>query len=661
MAAETNAVSRCKACIDAKKSFLLQGGAGSGKTESLKELLLYVKQTQPDASVVCITHTNAAVDEIAARVGDDYFVSTIHSFLYNLIRNYRKNIKQVIPTLFQMEHILPDCTDHNEYKRLYKQYKRKRYELFEETSEEVVPKRAYDKNPSGYNQSLNQQIGELNGRLSTALVHMELPENVYNETHFNSFRDPSFGHDGLLIVFHALFNRYPLFRKILRDKYDYIFIDEYQDTNGDILHDLLKLPTEGGTAVCLFGDHMQSIYDRGIDDLDSYIANGKLENIPKEDNFRCSFEVIELINSLRTDGIKQQVALKAVNGHREAEVDRHGSARVWYAIADSKPGSKSSDEEKQRHHQLLEKLVDQARKSVTDPANCKVLILTNKEIATQNGFSQLYKIFSERYADAKDRIENYLRKIQALDVAELCLLYERKQYNELIGHIKKNGYDIRTGRDVTRLRELMENMITNPDRSIWQTVELAVSQKLIRQTEACEREFSRSLLDETDSRYTEFYLHYHNGHNTYTKQKKVWDITSQEEFDSLNSKRKKAQFYQMLFSDAVKFKEVRDYCAYLNELTDYITMHKTKGTSIQSVVVVMDEFFWTEYDFGLIYAPVSDKADKQTKSEKLIYVACSRARKDLVCIRILTASEEDAFKAKFPQAEKIHITEFVSD
>ncbi|MBE6716455.1 MAG: hypothetical protein E7573_06005 [Ruminococcaceae bacterium] len=71
MAAKTvNALDSCKQCIDLRKSFILQGGAGSGKTESLKELLLYIKQTHPDARVICITHTNAAVDEIISRVGD---------------------------------------------------------------------------------------------------------------------------------------------------------------------------------------------------------------------------------------------------------------------------------------------------------------------------------------------------------------------------------------------------------------------------------------------------------------------------------------------------------------------------------------------------------------------------------------------------------------
>lgn len=659
MAAETDALSSCKACIDEKQSFLLQGGAGSGKTESLKELLLYIKNTKPDASVVCITHTNAAVAEIVSRVGEDYVVSTIHSFLYNLIKFYRKNIWQVIPTLFQLEHVPTDCEEHKVYKDLYGQYKRKRYDRFKEESPDVIPKRTYDKDPATNNRALNQQIAELNQRIAQMLDTMEQPDRFYNETQFDSFRDASFGHDGLLTVFHEIFHRFPLFRKILRDKYDYIFIDEYQDTNADILRDMLDLSEAGGLAVCLFGDHMQSIYDGGIDTLDTYIDQGRLVGIPKEDNYRCSYEVIELINSLRTDGITQKVALKKVDGRVETEADRHGSARIWYTIATSKPNIRSADVEKRQHHELLERLIDKAKAAMGNPAECKVLILTNKEIAAQNGFSQLYKIFSDRYSDARERIENYLDKIQAREVAQLCRLYEQKRYNELICCVRKNGYEIRTAQDKTDLRNIMEDLTTNSNRSMWQAVELAISRRLIKQTEACSNEVARKDERETDQRYEAFCEYYEQGHTTYAKLKKVWDISSEEEFRLLDSKRKKEQFYRSLFSDALKFAEIRNYDAYLDEATEYITMHKTKGTSIQSVIVVMDEFLWNAYDFSLLYNPVEGKTERQEKAEKLIYVACSRARKDLVCIRVLTADEEDVFKIKFPQAEKIEMAELV--
>ena len=73
------------------KNFVLQGGAGSGKTESLKEIISYISEKYPDKTIACITHTNVAVDEIKLRVGDNrHNISTIHSFLNDLIKNYKK-------------------------------------------------------------------------------------------------------------------------------------------------------------------------------------------------------------------------------------------------------------------------------------------------------------------------------------------------------------------------------------------------------------------------------------------------------------------------------------------------------------------------------------------------------------------------------------------
>ena len=83
-------------------------------------------------------------------------------------------------------------------------------------------------------------------------------------------------------------------------------------------------------------------------------------------------------------------------------------------------------------------------------------------------------------------------------------------------------------------------------------------------------------------------------------------------------------------------------------------MHKTKGSSIQNVIVVMDEFFWNEYKFSSLYYPESDtNADRVINSKKLIYVACSRAISGLVCVKVLTSDEVELFKKAFPQAEEI--------
>ena len=83
-------------------------------------------------------------------------------------------------------------------------------------------------------------------------------------------------------------------------------------------------------------------------------------------------------------------------------------------------------------------------------------------------------------------------------------------------------------------------------------------------------------------------------------------------------------------------------------------MHKTKGSSIQNVIVVMDEFFWNDYNFSSLYMPESDtNANRAINSRKLIYVACSRAIEGLVCVKVLTPNEVESFKKSFPDAEQV--------
>lgn len=164
----------CKKYLDDKQSFILQGGAGSGKTESVKELLLYLSNTNPSARVICITHTNTAVREIQERIGNKYPVSTIHSFLHDLIKRYKKNIYSIISPLYlvpEMERLeLEDIDNEKEYnkaeydkfKKIYEKFARKLYILKKETIDKVTGKKEYDKDPNTYNALLNQQISDLN-------------------------------------------------------------------------------------------------------------------------------------------------------------------------------------------------------------------------------------------------------------------------------------------------------------------------------------------------------------------------------------------------------------------------------------------------------------------------------------------------------------------
>ncbi|XQF92536.1 UvrD-helicase domain-containing protein [Pseudoalteromonas espejiana] len=173
----------------------------------------------------------------------------------------------------------------------------------------------------------------------------------YNDSRFDRFKDLSFGHDSLLKIAALLFKRFPKLGRILSDKYDFVLIDEYQDTNEEIVEVFLKyLPKERKTTIGLFGDSMQSIYSDGVGDVRAYIDSGHIVEIAKEDNFRCSEQVIDFVNYLRIDTFKQKLAFKIKqDGIKETLKDRQGHVRLLYAVWDDvKPHSKSSPE-KNRH------------------------------------------------------------------------------------------------------------------------------------------------------------------------------------------------------------------------------------------------------------------------------------------------------------------------
>ena len=669
MAAETiiTAVEQCKKCIDNKTSFVLQGGAGSGKTESLKELLIYISQTNPKAKVMCITHTNVAVNEIQSRTGNAFPVSTIHSFLNSLIKDYKKNIHTVIGELFLIPEFVAsekneDISDkeykkneHERYKKLYEKYADKHYQMTRESAPKVTGKRDYDKDPKAFNKILNDGIKAINEKIAEKISSKDYSAIGYNDTKFDSLKDLTFGHDGLLKVFHLLIKKYPLLSKMIADRYDYIFIDEYQDTNADIVCDLIHVSQNSELTLCLFGDSMQSIYSDGVGDVDMFIGDS-LISIPKPDNYRCAYEVISFVNPLRLDGLEQEVAFKTnAKGEIETEKSRHGFVKVLYSICEQKPNSHSSEEEKATYQSKIDSLITKAKEYCP---TAKILMLTNNAIAEKNHFQNLYKVFDDRYYDVGDHMEKYLSSIQVLEFCDICNAYLRGDYNSLIKSIRSNGYVIRSLSDKKIINDIMESIVTNDNLSMWKAIELASEKKLIKLSDSCinkiERE--RAFVEQysNDEFYQKFRKLYLDGNKTFNKIKDMIDISSEDIFDDWESIYKKERFINELLSPNLKFIEALNYSKYLAEETEYITMHKTKGSSIQNVIVVMDEFFWNEYKFSSLYFPKSDtNADRVNNSKKLIYVACSRAVSSLVCVKVLTADEVDAFKGAFPCAEQI--------
>lgn len=664
---------RIKKCIVDKQNFVLQGGAGCGKTETLKQTLQLLSEDYSKKRLACITHTNIAVNEIIDRVGEGYNISTIHSFLGSLIKNYTKAIHKVIHEIFTVANAEFETEDssgltgnelkkvnHEHYKCAYKKYAKLKYIVKGETSSKELGKREYDKAPNEHSLNLNKIIAELNNEVRQIIDDKDHKIIRYNDSRFDRFNDLSFGHNSLLKITNLLFMLYPKLGRILCDKYDFILIDEYQDTHKDVVKVFLKhLPKDKNITIGLFGDAMQSIYSDGIGDVRAYIDSGDLVEIQKEDNFRCSEQVIKFVNDLREDSLEQELAFKIKeDGTQETLKDRQGQVRLLYAIWDkNKPHSKSSLEEKHEYLNFVDKLIDLAGGG--ESSNRK-LMLTNKSIAGKVGFASLYKVFADRYTEVKDEIEKVLSIIQVFDLAELCDAYSgsEKKYNFILSELKKSGFVLNNLTAKEKIVAAFEKL-TKGDLSIAKTLDVAFEENIMTKSDSylayVDRKESFLAGLKKDILYQQLKEKFNSGANTLARmEKEILELT-EETFNEFISNINRERFYEKLFSESIPFSEVIRYCRYLNEECDYITMHKTKGSGIENVLVVLDEYFWNQYNFQFSHGSTQPCSVFTSSNMKLFYVACSRAIKNLTVVKVVTSDEEKYLLETFPEFGKVVI------
>jgi len=654
MDSKVTALEQVYSCIKNNQNFVLQGGAGSGKTESLKRVLEHISYTYPGKKIACITHTNLAVDEIISRVGNDYTISTIHSFLNSLIKNYKKNIHEVISEIFKLIKIV--SIEHKEYKKLYEKYASTLHTVKKETISKVIGKRVYDKDALSFNKELNDNIESLNKDIESIILNKDYNNVRYNESRFDSFNDVSFGHDSLLSISSLLFERYPLLSKILQDKFDFIFVDEYQDTHNAIVDIFLnKIPLESKTLIGLFGDSMQGIYDDGIGDVKYYIDKKLLQKIEKEDNYRCSEQVVDFINQLRDDGLKQEVAFKVNDGIEETIKERQGEVKLYYSVYDGERTASGTPRDREAYLKYLNCLIERVEKI---HPNFKKLMLTNKSIAAEIGFENLYNVFNDRYSDVKEEIEKDLTRLQLLDLSELSKAYNDKNYNFVITELKKAGFSISSISDKEKINTIL-NGITRSEMGAIEVLNIAFENKLLKESDSFSSYIDRKDVFFEDIKKDDFYekfkSHYINGNNTFTRMKSKIEDLFEEVFKEYQRLYKKEKFYKDLFSSKIKFKEINSYFSYLNEETDYITMHKTKGSGIKNVLVVLEEYFWTKYKFKTIFDSGEPDLEKKLYNQKLFYVASSRSIDNLICIKVIASEEKDDLLSYFSNHEEIKI------
>jgi len=263
-----------------RSAFNMIAGAGSGKTTSLVKGLDFIRKKFGNdlllgrKRVACITYTEIATNEIFEDVGSDplFHVSTIHSFLWELIKPFTKEIRSWL--IAEINEKIDKLEEHNAKPRTRETTRTKNNAKITRYREQLgnvdsIPKFRYQ---------ANSDISR--GILGHAEVIKAAPQLILNSS---------------------------LLRTIVSKKYPFFFVDESQDTVEPFIRALIEVRKEH-EDFCLgfFGDQMQNIYMTGIGRVPTDFGATLIE---KPENFRCPKNVLDAVNKIRSkgDGLQQKL------------------------------------------------------------------------------------------------------------------------------------------------------------------------------------------------------------------------------------------------------------------------------------------------------------------------------------------------------------------
>jgi DNA helicase-2/ATP-dependent DNA helicase PcrA len=322
-------------CFEEGKSLLLEAGAGAGKTYSLIEALKHLiaahahKMRGSSQRIACITYTNAVTEVIERRIDKNPLVlsSTIHAFCWSLIKDFQPSLRKVIAGLPAWQ------------------------EKLEEANGITGQKIEYD---HGYR------------KIDSEVVSLH--------------------HDDVLAATVGLL---PLrkFQRILSEKYPFILVDEYQDTDAEIMN-AIKTHLLGGAkgpVVGLFGDHWQQIYDKTC----GHVSHPALIEIGKKANFRSAVAIVNVLNKMRP-ALPQAVKDESFVG---SAATYHTNSWSGQRRPGTGGGHWKGDLPAKVAHYFLQELIQKLKSNGWDFSadKTKVLMLTHNVLASEQGYSDLVR------------------------------------------------------------------------------------------------------------------------------------------------------------------------------------------------------------------------------------------------------------------------------
>lgn len=282
-----------KAVKHTEGPLLIMAGAGSGKTRVLTHRIAYLieeKAVNP-WNILAITFTNKAASEMRERVtslvekgGRDVWVSTFHSLC---VRILRRDIDRIG---YSRSFTIADPAEQQTLmKRILKELN-------------IDPKQYKPKSIlAAISQAKNELVDDIQFQKRNTGFYQEIVARCYKAYQQELRQSESLDFDDLIMQTVRLFQEDPEVLQYYQSKFQYIHVDEYQDTN-HAQYQLIKFLGTRFQNVCVVGDVDQSIYGWRGADISNILSFG--EDFPEAktiylgQNYRSTKTILQAANSV---------------------------------------------------------------------------------------------------------------------------------------------------------------------------------------------------------------------------------------------------------------------------------------------------------------------------------------------------------------------------
>ena len=622
-------------CLDNFESFCFDAGAGAGKTYALQKSIEHILKSEGEnlklrnQKILCITYTNAAKDEILTRLGKNssVVISTIHEFLWGFISIQQELLtiehkNKIIDELHTIDHKINENSLSNsvnlvDFKNTINDDKFMK--IFYNTPSSPAENfkaviRKHDEYFSPYLSNVSKfssLVKDINKKYKLEITLKEIEDKESKKIIYNPVQNRDklenyvISHDTLLLYCKNIITNQDILKRLFSDRYPYILIDEYQDTDEKVVAIIDSIREYSNSrkklVVGFFGDSLQNIYGSGVGILPN---KHEYKIIEKKFNRRSSKQIVELIEKIRNDNFGQQSIYNDFD---------NGSYNFYVA------GDEFNLDTFLQENQLIN--------------NTACLLMKNDDISKARGFDEILSVLKKFPRFSGNNWDNvnseFLQKnLQHMGwfLREILIFIDFIQKStDCNSTVKEVIQFIATSKSsltfavlkqfIDNLREINLSILTIDEclSRIVNIQEKISGKEILRKIFSIDDTADNILLNIKNRAYDYFYY-------------------SQ---DSEESERETAvvdEFFNLDISQFIKwYNYIFDNLK--NEGIGYYTLHGSKGLEFENVVVVLQDKFakkenYCKYFFEKYNTSIDSDSQFQ-EVRNLLYVAFSRAKKNL--------------------------------